>query len=295
MVAFALLAAAAANASGITGTVTNDTGAPLGGMTVSAYRTDDGSIGGTATTSASGAYAITDMFGGGQFRVLAYDPSGTYATSFWSDAESFETSKTLLLESILTASNINFRLVRAGFAAGGVTGTGGNALPDMTVAAYNPSGTRRGFAVTDAAGNFTPRAPAGELWNIAAYDVALELRDDVLFWRNIVRNGGCRHDHRDGNRGDEFSTSDRGETHGRRDRSPHARADRQRARDRVRQRWQRYRARRYECRWPLRGRSPSRRTARRSRRSVGKYAATYVPDAESFSTEPVVAQRQARP
>jgi hypothetical protein len=170
--AFALFVATMANASGITGTVTNDTGAPLAGMTVSAYRTADGSIGGTATTSASGAYAITDMFGGGQFRVLAYDPSGTYATSFYSDAESFETSKTLLLESILTATNINFRLVRAGFAAGRITGPGGNGLSTMTVAAYNLSGTRRGFAATDAAGNFTLALPPGS-YRIAAYDDAL--------------------------------------------------------------------------------------------------------------------------
>jgi len=168
--AAALLLAAIASAAGITGTVTNDAGAPLPSMTVAVYRTDDGTIAGTATTNVSGSYSITT--GGGQYRVLAYDPSGVYATSFYADAESFETSKVVLLTSILTASNINFRLVRAGFAAGRVTGPGGNALPDITVAAYSPSGTRRGFATTDAAGNFTLALPPGS-YRIAAYDDAL--------------------------------------------------------------------------------------------------------------------------
>ena len=159
LVLAALLLATVASAAGITGTVTNDTGAPLPSMSVVAYRTDDGTIGGTATTNASGSYSITTS--GGQYRVLAYDPSGVYATSFYSDAESFETSKVMVLTSILTALNINFRLVHAGFAAGHVTGPSGNALPNITVAAYNPSGTRRGFATTDAAGNFTLALPPG--------------------------------------------------------------------------------------------------------------------------------------
>jgi hypothetical protein len=166
----ALLLSTIANAAGITGTVTNDTGAPLASMTVVAYRIDDGSIGGTATTTASGTYAIT--LGGGQFRVLAYDSSGNWATSFYSDAESFETSKVLLLTSILTASNINFRLVRAGFASGRVTDSTGAGLNTMTVAAYNLSGTRRGFSTSDATGNFTLALPPGS-YRIAAYDDAL--------------------------------------------------------------------------------------------------------------------------
>ncbi|MEA2325958.1 MAG: hypothetical protein QOE68_917 [Thermoanaerobaculia bacterium] len=167
--AFALFVASSANAAGITGTVTNDTGAPLAGMTVSAYRTDDGTLGATGTTSTSGTYSLT-LFGG-QYRVVAFDPTGFYAASFYADAESFETSTKILLTSILTQSNINFRLVRAGFAVGRVTAPGGAALQNMTVAAYNPSGTRRGFTNTDAAGNFVLALPPGS-YRIAAYDEA---------------------------------------------------------------------------------------------------------------------------
>jgi hypothetical protein len=165
----ALLLGTIASAAGITGTVTNDTGAPLASMTVVAYRTD-GSIGGTATTNASGAYAMTTA--AGQYRVLAYDAAGVFATSFYSDAESFETSAVVTVTSTLSASNINLRLVRAGFAAGHVTGSSGNALPNITVAAYNASGTRRGFTTTDASGNVTLVLPPGS-YRIAAYDDAL--------------------------------------------------------------------------------------------------------------------------
>jgi len=167
----ALFVALAANAAGITGTVTNETAAPLASMTVAAYRTSDGTLAASATTNASGAYAIANL-PGGSYAVLAYDPSGVYATSFYSDAESFESSKIVQLQSIVTASNINFALVHAGFATGKVSSPSGTPLPKMTVAAYNPSGTRRGFTATDAAGNFTLALPPGT-YRIAAYDDAL--------------------------------------------------------------------------------------------------------------------------
>lgn len=168
--AVALLLAAIANAAGITGTVTSDTGAPLASMKVAAYHTD-GTLEATVTTNADGTYAMTSILGG-QYHVLAYDPTGTFATSFYADAESFETSNVLQLTSILTMSNVNFRLAHAGHAAGRVSDPGGAALSKMTVAAYNLSGTLRGFTTTDAAGNFTLTLPTGS-YTIAAYDEAL--------------------------------------------------------------------------------------------------------------------------
>jgi len=167
----ALLLATIAQGAGITGTVRDDAGAPLPSMTVAAYRVDDGSVAGTATTTASGTYAIT--LPGGQYRVLAYDPTATWATSFYSDAESFETSKILPLTSVITVSNVDFRMLRAGLATGRVTNASGAGLSKMTVAAYNASGTRRGFTTTDASGNFTLALPQGD-YRIAAYDDALK-------------------------------------------------------------------------------------------------------------------------
>jgi hypothetical protein len=164
-----MLLAASASAAGITGTVTSEPGAPLSGMTVAIYAID-GTLAASGTTGANGTYNIT--LPAGSYRALAYDPAGAYATSFYDEAESFETSATLRVTTT-PLSNIDFQLVHAGFAAGRVTSTTGAALQNMTVAAYNLSGTRRGFTTTNAAGSFTLVLPPGS-YKIAAYDDALK-------------------------------------------------------------------------------------------------------------------------
>jgi len=152
----------AANAASISGTVTGDTGQPLGGMSVDVY-TAAGSLQQSSSTSNNGTYSLTVP--NGSYRILAYDAAGIFATSFYADAESFETSATLAVSQNLTG--INFRLARAGYATGHVS-----AAPNMTVAAYNLSGTRRGFTNTDSGGNFVLPLPPGD-YKIAAYDAAL--------------------------------------------------------------------------------------------------------------------------
>jgi hypothetical protein len=165
----ALLLAAAADAATISGTVSDDQNRPLGAMTVAAYTTA-GVLQSSGSTTAAGTYALT--LPAGSYHVLAYDPAGAFATSFHADAESFDTSATLVLTSAQTAANVNFLLVPAGFAVGHVTGPDGSALSKITVAAYNLSGTRRGFTTTDAAGRFTLALPPGS-FKIAAYDETL--------------------------------------------------------------------------------------------------------------------------
>jgi Carboxypeptidase regulatory-like domain len=144
-------------AATISGTVS-----PSGTYTVQAYDAS-GILRGTATTDASGRYSMT--VNAGSFRVLAFDPAGVYATSFYPDAESFETST--LLDVQTSASNINFTLVKAGYVAGTVTPSGA-----FTVAAYNADGTRRGFTTTDASGHYQLALPPGT-YTVAAYDDAL--------------------------------------------------------------------------------------------------------------------------
>lgn len=179
-VLFALLFAAAAHAATISGTVTGDTNQALASMTVTAYTTA-GVLQSSGATTASGTYALTVP--AGSYHVLAYDPAGAFATSFYADAESFETSATLALTSTQNATNINFRLVRAGFAVGRVSDTAGAALANMTVAAYNLSGTRRGFTTTSATGNFTLALPPGT-YKIGAYDE--ELTYAAAFFENAT-------------------------------------------------------------------------------------------------------------
>lgn len=165
----ALFIAVATSAATISGTVTNDSSQPLGSMTVAAYTTA-GVLQSSGSTTASGTYTLTVP--AGTYHVLAYDPAGAYATSFYADAESYDTSASLALTSAQNATNINFRLVHAGFAVGHVTAPSGLGLASMTVAAYNLSGTRRGFTTTDVTGSFTLALPPGS-YKIAGYDEAL--------------------------------------------------------------------------------------------------------------------------
>jgi hypothetical protein len=164
-----LLGAIGANAATLSGTVTSDTGSPLAGMTAAAYTTA-GALAASGATTASGTYSLTVP--AGTYRVLAYDPSGTFATSFYGDAESFETSASVAVSSAQNVTNLNFRLVRSGFVVGYVTATGGTPLPNVTVAAYNLSGTRRGFTKSGATGSFTLALPPGT-FKVVAYDDAL--------------------------------------------------------------------------------------------------------------------------
>jgi hypothetical protein len=165
----ALFLSVTASAATISGTVTNDSSQPLASMTVSAYTTA-GALQSSGSTTPSGTYALTVP--AGTYHVLAYDPAGALATSFYADAESFETSTSLVLTSAQNATNVNFRLVRAGFAVGHVTAPPGSGLAQMTAVAYNLSGTRRGFTTSDSTGGFTLALPPGN-YKIAAFDDAL--------------------------------------------------------------------------------------------------------------------------
>lgn len=159
-----LLIAASASAATISGTVT-----PVAaGMVVAAYDAS-GNFVAQATTDSGGQYALTVT--PGSYHLLAYDPSGVYATSFYADADSFETSTLLNVSGDLT--NINFALVKAGFLAGTVTSSSGTPLAGITVAVYNGNGTRRGFTQTDSAGHYVLSVPPGT-YALAAFDTTLK-------------------------------------------------------------------------------------------------------------------------
>src|SRR5688572_4591499 len=84
-------AATAVEAATVSGFVTSSaTGNPLSGMVVAAYDAA-GNLRGTATTDATGFYQLLQL-PVGDYRFLAYDPLGVYATRFDANAESFETS-----------------------------------------------------------------------------------------------------------------------------------------------------------------------------------------------------------
>ena len=164
-----LIISVGANGATISGTVTGDTGSPLAAMTVATYTTA-GALAASGATTSTGTYVLTVPVGA--YRVLAYDPTGNFATSFYADAESFDTSASVAVTPTQNATNINFRLVRSGFIVGRVSSAGGASLPKVTVVAYNPSGTRRGFTSTDSTGSYTLALPPGT-FKLVGYDDAL--------------------------------------------------------------------------------------------------------------------------
>ncbi|HKR64178.1 MAG TPA: carboxypeptidase-like regulatory domain-containing protein, partial [Thermoanaerobaculia bacterium] len=105
---FAFLFAFPALAATVTGTVRSNENAALQGMTVVAYDTS-GIARANATTDVSGHYTLT--VNAGSYRVLAYDANGNFATSFFDNAESFDTSTVVNVQTSFTA---NFTLARAG-------------------------------------------------------------------------------------------------------------------------------------------------------------------------------------
>jgi large repetitive protein len=167
-IVFACVTLIATSAVGgtITGTVTaSDTRTPLRSMLVAAYDAS-GSLRGTATTDATGLYAL--VLPGGQYRVLAYDPAGAYAVTFDGGAESFETSPLRTLGGTETQT-VDFTLVPAGTVTGVVLNPSGAAVPNGFIAAYNLSGTRRGFTTTNAQGMYSLVLPPGQ-YKLVAFD-----------------------------------------------------------------------------------------------------------------------------
>ena len=159
--------AASAAAAVVKGTVTDaGNGTRLPNMVVAAYTTA-GALMAVSTTDSNGNYSLT--FATGAYRLLAYDNAGTYATTFAGDADSFETSAVLNVTG--DVNNFNFALRKAGTVTGTVVAAAsGTPLRAITVAAYNSgSGTRRGFAQTDATGQYRLVLPPGA-YRIAAYD-----------------------------------------------------------------------------------------------------------------------------
>ena len=101
-----LLSAPAAAAT-VSGTVSSaTTNLRLEGKVVAAYDAT-GTLRGSATTDIGGSYVLT--LPGGSYRLLAYDPLGTYATGFYNNAESFETSELVDLGPAIGPSTSAFR------------------------------------------------------------------------------------------------------------------------------------------------------------------------------------------
>jgi hypothetical protein len=158
-----ILVAANAGAATVTGTVTEaPTHATLKNMVVAAYDAT-GILRGTAGTDTTGVYVLSLPVG--EYRLLAYDEAGVYATAFDGNAESFETSP---LRSIpIGGTQVSFTLVKGGVVSGKVQ-PAITLLQDAVVEAYNLSGTRRAFTATNNIGDYSLVLPPGD-YKVVAY------------------------------------------------------------------------------------------------------------------------------
>lgn len=157
------LLAASATAATVHGTVSSAvTNLRLEGKVVAAYDAS-GTLRGSATTDIGGSYILT--LPAGSYRLLAYDPLGTYATVYYNNAESFDTSEFV---DLTVDRTVNFLLPEGGRVIG-VVEVGSGRLSGAVVEAYNLSGTRRGFTVTNALGEYSIVLPAGD-FKLVAYD-----------------------------------------------------------------------------------------------------------------------------
>ncbi|MBW3671037.1 MAG: carboxypeptidase-like regulatory domain-containing protein, partial [Acidobacteria bacterium] len=176
LMALLLLGAASpalhAQTSFVTGKVSVGTQGPAGGMIVSAYNTA-GQLITSEVTRSDGTYTLS-LAAGATYKLLAYDPAGAWATSFYRDAGSFETSTEISLVGGETMKAVNFVLERGFLVTVTVSAPAGAAVSDVVVAAYNLNGTRRGFQKVGPTGQANLVLPAGS-YKIVAYDEDLNL------------------------------------------------------------------------------------------------------------------------
>ncbi len=160
----------------IRGTVTDEAGAPLANIYVSAYRYSGSSwaqIGG-ATTDASGAYDVGGL-AGGTYRVQFFDNRSPreYVSEYYDNAASLESAADITVPAGGTTGNINAQLAKGAHIRGTVTDEAGTPLANINVSAYRYNGSwwaQIGWAMTDAAGAYDVGGLAGGTYRVQFFD-----------------------------------------------------------------------------------------------------------------------------
>jgi hypothetical protein len=145
----------------IGGVVTAAGGAPLSGVSVTAY-TDYGRRVTSATTNASGVYQIGGLIGGSY--LIEFTPfSGASTGEWYPDATGPLAAAPVAVPEGGAVTGIDAQLADGARFSGNVVGQGGGPLQSVSVSVYDASGQRVASASTDAAGNYTtrPGLPSG--------------------------------------------------------------------------------------------------------------------------------------
>ncbi|HET7434398.1 MAG TPA: carboxypeptidase regulatory-like domain-containing protein [Thermoanaerobaculia bacterium] len=153
------------------GTVRDEiTGAAVANAIVTAYDAN-GFAAATATTGANGTFDLT--LRAGSYRLVYEERSGLYASAFYLNANSFEDALAVTVGEGETRNALDATLPRAATLRGILRDAStGAPLANMTVAAFNASGSVRAFVTSGADGRFTLLVPTGD-YKLGAYDTAL--------------------------------------------------------------------------------------------------------------------------
>jgi hypothetical protein len=150
----------------VTGIVSSPSGAAVANGVVEVYNLS-GTRRAFTTTNASGGYSV--VLPPGEYKVVAYDTSGTFAASFYRDATDFAAATAVRVTARQTTSAIDFRLGVAARVVGSVIDAATQLpLPGMPVFAYSEAGVFVASTVTDASGVFRFSLPAGRYRFVAA-------------------------------------------------------------------------------------------------------------------------------
>ncbi|MDJ0770864.1 MAG: carboxypeptidase regulatory-like domain-containing protein [Ilumatobacter sp.] len=153
----------------ISGTVTDSAGAPLPDISVDASSSTGGSSYGSAVTDAAGTYTVTGL-ATDDYRVSFSDFGGTYLSEFYDDAVDAGSATPVAVVAGATTSGIDAALAEVGAIAGTVTDGTGAPLADISVNVYAVGGGTGGFAITDAAGNYTVTGLAPGSYRVYFHD-----------------------------------------------------------------------------------------------------------------------------
>jgi protocatechuate 3,4-dioxygenase beta subunit len=123
-------------ASTISGVVTDSSGSPLNGISVSVHQYDEREdwwhwVSGSST-DANGAYILTGI-GSGAYRIEFRDDNGNYAFEANGDAANIESADDLMVVAPAPLTGINATLSKASSISGKVTGPSGNAFPNVEI------------------------------------------------------------------------------------------------------------------------------------------------------------------
>ena len=149
----------------VSGQVQTTTGVSLPNAVVEAYNLS-GTRRGFTTTNASGDYSL--VLPPGQYKLVAYDATGTFAASFHSGARSFAEATPVTVSEFASAP-VSFALGSAARVTGKtIDAANGAVLPSILVYAYTPAGALVAVTESDATGTFRLSLPAGDYRFVAA-------------------------------------------------------------------------------------------------------------------------------